>query len=41
MKTHEPKPMSITVKELGIKGWLKGERILMNQLRIDCPRFSN
>ena len=25
-KTHEPKPISITVKELGIKGWLKGER---------------
>jgi predicted ATPase len=25
-KTHEPKPTSITVKELGIKGWLKGER---------------
>jgi tetratricopeptide (TPR) repeat protein len=25
-KTHEPKPASITVKELGIKGWLKGER---------------
>jgi tetratricopeptide (TPR) repeat protein len=26
MKTHEPKPISITVKELGIKGWLKGEK---------------
>jgi tetratricopeptide (TPR) repeat protein len=25
-KTLEPKPASITVKELGIKGWLKGER---------------
>jgi hypothetical protein len=25
-KTHEPKPISIRVKELGIKGWLKGER---------------
>jgi hypothetical protein len=25
-KTHEPKTISITVKELGIKGWLKGER---------------
>ena len=25
-KTLEPKPTSITVKELGIKGWLKGER---------------
>jgi tetratricopeptide (TPR) repeat protein len=25
-KTHEPEPISITVKELGIKGWLKGER---------------
>jgi tetratricopeptide (TPR) repeat protein len=25
-ETHEPKPISITVKELGIKGWLKGER---------------
>jgi tetratricopeptide (TPR) repeat protein len=25
-RTHEPKPVSITVKELGIKGWLKGER---------------
>ena len=25
-KTHMPKPVSITVKELGIKGWLKGEK---------------
>jgi len=25
-KACEPKPISITVKELGIKGWLKGER---------------
>ena len=25
-ETYEPKPVSITVKELGIKGWLKGER---------------
>jgi predicted ATPase len=25
-KTLEPNPLSITVKELGIKGWLKGER---------------
>jgi tetratricopeptide (TPR) repeat protein len=25
-KTCEPKPVSVTVKELGIKGWLKGER---------------
>jgi hypothetical protein len=25
-KTYEPEPVSITVKELGIKGWLKGER---------------
>jgi len=25
-KTFEPKPISITVKELGLKGWLKGER---------------
>jgi len=24
-KSSEPKPVSITVKELGIKGWLKGE----------------
>ena len=24
-KTFQPKPVSITVKELGIKGWLKGE----------------
>ena len=25
-KTHEPEPVTIIVKELGIKGWLKGER---------------
>jgi tetratricopeptide (TPR) repeat protein len=25
-KTHEPEPVTITVKELGIRGWLKGER---------------
>jgi len=25
-KTHEPESTTITVKELGIKGWLKGER---------------
>jgi hypothetical protein len=25
-KSHEPEPTSITVRELGIKGWLKGER---------------
>ena len=25
-QTYEPKPISVTVKELGIKGWLKGER---------------
>jgi cellobiose-specific phosphotransferase system component IIA len=25
-KSHEPEPITITVKELGIKGWLKGER---------------
>jgi len=25
-KTCEPKPVSVTVKELGLKGWLKGER---------------
>jgi len=25
-KTHEPEPVIIVVKELGIKGWLKGER---------------
>jgi tetratricopeptide (TPR) repeat protein len=25
-KTHEPEPVTITVKELGLKGWLKGER---------------
>jgi hypothetical protein len=24
-KTHEPEPVTITVKELGIKGWLKGK----------------
>jgi hypothetical protein len=24
-KTFEPKPIRITVKELGLKGWLKGE----------------
>jgi tetratricopeptide (TPR) repeat protein len=24
-KSHEPDPITITVKELGIKGWLKGE----------------
>ena len=24
-KTHEPEPTTITVKELGIKGWVKGE----------------
>jgi len=23
-KSHEPKPVTITIKELGIKGWLKG-----------------
>jgi hypothetical protein len=23
-RTHEPEPVSITIKELGIKGWLKG-----------------
>jgi len=23
-KSHEPEPVSITVKELGITGWLKG-----------------
>ena len=23
-KSHEPEPVSITVQELGIKGWLKG-----------------
>jgi len=25
-KSHQPEPINITVKELGIKGWLKGER---------------
>jgi hypothetical protein len=25
-KSHEPEPITVTVKELGIKGWLKGER---------------
>jgi len=25
-KSHEPQPITITVKELGIKGWLKGEK---------------
>ena len=25
-KSHEPEPVVITVKELGIKGWIKGER---------------
>jgi tetratricopeptide (TPR) repeat protein len=25
-KSHEPEPVTVTVKELGIKGWLKGER---------------
>ena len=25
-KSHEPEPVMIVVKELGIKGWLKGER---------------
>lgn len=25
-KSHEPEPATITVKELGIKGWIKGER---------------
>jgi hypothetical protein len=25
-KTQESEPITITVKELGIKGWLKGER---------------
>jgi hypothetical protein len=25
-KSHMPEPITITVKELGIKGWLKGER---------------
>ena len=25
-KSHEPEPVSITVKELGISGWIKGEK---------------
>jgi hypothetical protein len=25
-KSHEVEPVTITVRELGIKGWLKGER---------------
>jgi len=25
-KSHEPEPVTITVKELGIKGWIRGER---------------
>jgi len=25
-KSHEPEPIVITVKELGIKGWIKGVR---------------
>jgi hypothetical protein len=25
-RSHQPEPVTITVKELGIKGWLKGER---------------
>jgi len=25
-KSHEPKSITVTVKELGIKGWIKGER---------------
>jgi len=25
-KSHEPEPVVVTVTELGIKGWLKGER---------------
>jgi len=25
-KSHEPEPVTITVRELGIKGWLKGEK---------------
>jgi hypothetical protein len=25
-KSHEPEPVNVTVKELGVKGWLKGER---------------
>ena len=25
-RSHEPEPVTITVKELGIKGWIKGEK---------------
>jgi hypothetical protein len=25
-RVHELEPVNVTVKELGIKGWLKGER---------------
>jgi hypothetical protein len=25
-RSHEPEPVTITVRELGIKGWLKGEK---------------
>ena len=25
-KSHQPEPVSITVKELGIKGWIRGEK---------------
>jgi hypothetical protein len=25
-KSHEPEPVTITVKELGISGWIKGEK---------------
>jgi hypothetical protein len=25
-KSHQPEPVNVTVKELGIKGWIKGER---------------
>jgi hypothetical protein len=25
-KSHEPEPVNIIVKELGITGWIKGER---------------
>ncbi len=25
-RSHEPEPIAVTVRELGIKGWLKGER---------------
>jgi hypothetical protein len=25
-KSYEPEPVTIIVKELGIKGWLKGDR---------------